>query len=162
MARKPLMAGNWKMNLNHVEAVGLVQKLAWTLDDKQHDPDKSEVVVLPPFTDLRTVQTLIEGDRLTLGYGAQDVSAARRAAPTPARSRPRCWPSSTARYVTVGHSERAKNHHEDDELVNAKAQAGAQRRRHADHLRRRGSGGPRGRAARGALPGPGQRRADRV
>ena len=74
MARKPLMAGNWKMNLNHVEAVGLVQKLAWTLDDKRHDPKKSEVVVLPPFTDLRTVQTLIEGDRLALGYGAQDVS----------------------------------------------------------------------------------------
>ena len=75
MARKPLMAGNWKMNLNHVEAVGLVQKLAWTLDDKKHDPDKSEVIVLPPFTDLRTVQTLVDGDRLEIGYGAQDVSA---------------------------------------------------------------------------------------
>ena len=75
MARKPLMAGNWKMNLNHVEAVGLVQKLAWTLDDKRHDPNKCEVVVLPPFTDLRTVQTLVDGDRLELGYGAQDVSA---------------------------------------------------------------------------------------
>ena len=74
MARTPLMAGNWKMNLNHVEAVGLVQKLAWTLQDKKHDPKKSEVVVLPPFTDLRTVQTLIEGDRLDLAYGAQDVS----------------------------------------------------------------------------------------
>ena len=74
MARKPLMAGNWKMNLNHVEAVGLVQKLAWTLEDKRHDPAKSEVVVLPPFTDLRTVQTLVEGDRLKLGYGAQDLS----------------------------------------------------------------------------------------
>ena len=74
MTRKPLMAGNWKMNLNHVEAVGLVQKLAWTLEDKKHDPAKSEVVVLPPFTDLRTVQTLVEGDRLELGYGAQDLS----------------------------------------------------------------------------------------
>ena len=72
--RKPLMAGNWKMNLNHVEAVGLVQKLTWTLEDKRHDPAKSEVVVLPPFTDLRTVQTLVEGDRLNLGYGAQDLS----------------------------------------------------------------------------------------
>ena len=92
MARKPLMAGNWKMNLNHVEAVGLVQKLAWTLDDKRHDPSKSEVVVLPPFTDLRTVQTLIDGDRLELGYGAQDVSAHDRG-PTPVRSRWRCWPS---------------------------------------------------------------------
>ena len=74
-SRLPLMAGNWKMNLNHVEATGLVQKLAWTLTDKKHDPTRSEVVVFPPFTDLRTVQTLIEGDRLDLGYGAQDVSA---------------------------------------------------------------------------------------
>ena len=64
LARKPLMAGNWKMNLNHVDAVGLVQKLVWTLEDKRHDPAKSEVVVLPPFTDLRTVQTLVDGDRL--------------------------------------------------------------------------------------------------
>ena len=52
MTRKPLMAGNWKMNLNHVEAVGLVQKLAWTLEDKNHDPGKSEVIVLPPNTSL--------------------------------------------------------------------------------------------------------------
>ena len=61
MARTPLMAGNWKMNLNHIEAVGLVQKLAWTLQDKKHDPKKSEVVVIPPFTDLRTVQTADRG-----------------------------------------------------------------------------------------------------
>ena len=96
MARKPLMAGNWKMNLNHVEAVGLVQKLAWTLDDKRHDPDKSEVVVLPPFTDLRTVQTLIEGDRLDARATARRTCPPTRAGPTPARSRSRCWPSSTA------------------------------------------------------------------
>ena len=93
MARKPLMAGNWKMNLNHVEAVGLVQKLAWTLDDKRHDPSKSEVVVLPPFTDLRTVQTLVDGDRLELGYGAQDVSPTRQRRLHRVRSRWRCWPS---------------------------------------------------------------------
>ena len=75
VSRKPLMAGNWKINLDHVEAVGLVQKLAWTLEDKKHDPAKSEVVVLPPFTDLRTVQTLVDGDRLeACAYGAQDLS----------------------------------------------------------------------------------------
>ena len=95
MARKPLMAGNWKMNLNHVEAVGLVQKLAWTLEDKKHDPDKSEVVVLPPFTDLRTVQTLVEGDRLELGYGAQDVSPFDNGAYTGDISAT-CWPSLAA------------------------------------------------------------------
>jgi triosephosphate isomerase len=119
MARKPLMAGNWKMNLNHMEAVGLVQKLSWTLDDKRHNPDKSEVVVLPPFTDLRTVQTLIEGDRLSLGYGAQDVSANDQGAYTGEISvemlaKLKCG------YVTVGHSERRQYHHEDDALVNAK------------------------------------------
>ena len=72
--RTPLMAGNWKMNLNHQEAVVLVQKLAWTLTDKKHDYGKVEVVVVPPYTDLRSVQTLVDGDRLQIGYGAQDVS----------------------------------------------------------------------------------------
>jgi len=62
--RTPLMAGNWKMNLNHQEAVVLVQKLAWTLSDKRHDYGKVEVVVVPPFTDIRSVQTLVDGDRL--------------------------------------------------------------------------------------------------
>ncbi len=121
MARKPLMAGNWKMNLNHVEAVGLVQKLAWTLDDKRHDPEKSEVVVLPPFTDLRTVQTLIEGDRLSLGYGAQDVSAHKSGAFTGEVS-VEMLAKLNCRYVTVGHSERRKNHQESDDLVSRKVQ----------------------------------------
>ncbi|HEY5820631.1 MAG TPA: triose-phosphate isomerase [Propionibacteriaceae bacterium] len=120
MARKPLMAGNWKMNLNHVEAVGLVQKLAWTLEDKRWDAAKSEVVVLPPFTDLRTVQTLIEGDRLSLGYGAQDVSANDHGAYTGEIS-VEMLAKLNCGYVTVGHSERREYHHEDDALVNAKA-----------------------------------------
>ena len=119
MARKPLMAGNWKMNLNHVEAVGLVQKLAWTLDDKRHDPAKSEVVVLPPFTDLRTVQTLVEGDRLSLGYGAQDVSQHDSGAYTGEIS-VGMLAKLNCGYVLVGHSERRQYHAEDDSLVNAK------------------------------------------
>ena len=73
--RIPLMAGNWKMNLNHLQATHLVQKLDWTLRDAKHDFDAVEVAVLPPFTDLRTVQTLVDGDKLRLGYGAQDLSA---------------------------------------------------------------------------------------
>ncbi|WP_204920513.1 triose-phosphate isomerase [Microlunatus panaciterrae] len=113
------MAGNWKMNLNHVEAVGLVQKLTWTLDDKRHDPEKSEVVVLPPFTDLRTVQTLVEGDRLTLGYGAQDVSAHDNGAYTGEIS-VEMLAKLNCSYVAVGHSERRQYHAEDDALVNAK------------------------------------------
>ena len=72
--RKPIMAGNWKMNLTHSEAVVLVQKLAAGLADKKLDQSKVEVVVLPPFTDLRSVQTCVDGDKLPIGYGAQDVS----------------------------------------------------------------------------------------
>jgi triosephosphate isomerase len=120
MARKPLMAGNWKMNLNHVEAVGLVQKLAWALEDKKHDPDKSEVIVLPPYTALRTVQTLVDGDRLEIGYGAQDVSAFDNGAYTGDISADMLVKLG-CRYVVVGHSERRRFHSEDDNIVNAKA-----------------------------------------
>jgi triosephosphate isomerase len=72
MSRKPLIAGNWKMNLNHFEAIALVQKIAFSLPDKYFD--KVDVAVIPPFTDLRSVQTLVDGDKLRLTYGAQDVS----------------------------------------------------------------------------------------
>ena len=119
MTRKPLMAGNWKMNLNHVEAVGLVQKLAWTLEDKKHDPAKSEVVVLPPFTDLRTVQTLVDGDRLELAYGAQDLSQHLSGAYTGDISADMLVKLGCT-YVAVGHSERREYHHETDAIVNAK------------------------------------------
>lgn len=119
LARKPLMAGNWKMNLNHVDAVGLVQKLVWTLEDKRHDPAKSEVVVLPPFTDLRTVQTLVDGDRLELGYGAQDLSPFDGGAYTGDISADMLVKLGCS-YVVVGHSERRQYHGEDDNTVNAK------------------------------------------
>jgi Triosephosphate isomerase len=72
--RKPLIAGNWKMNLDHQQAIALVQKIAWTLKDVSHDYDKVEVAVFPPFTDLRSVQTLIDADKLQLVLGAQDLS----------------------------------------------------------------------------------------
>jgi triosephosphate isomerase (TIM) len=122
MARTPLMAGNWKMNLNHVEAVVFLQKLAWTLGDKKHDYTKAEVVVLPPFTDLRSVQTLVDGDQLSIGYGAQDVSAHESGAYTGEISAGMLTKLGCG-YVVVGHSERREYHHESDELVNAKAKA---------------------------------------
>jgi triosephosphate isomerase (TIM) len=122
MPRTPLMAGNWKMNLNHQEAVVLVQKLSWTLNDKKHDYAKAEVVVLPPFTDIRSVQTLVDGDQLSIGYGAQDVSAHESGAYTGEISAGMLAKLGCS-YVCVGHSERREYHAESDELVNAKAKA---------------------------------------
>ena len=118
--RLPLMAGNWKSHLDHVEAVVLVQRLAWTLRDKAHDPQQSEVVVVPPFTDLRSVQTLVDGDGLALGYGAQDVSAHDGGAYTGDISATMLAALGCG-YVVVGHSERRAEHAEDDGLVNTKA-----------------------------------------
>ncbi len=122
MSRTPLMAGNWKMNLTHQEAVVLVQKLSWTLNDKKHDYGKAEVVVLPPFTDIRSVQTLVDGDQLSIGYGAQDVSAHASGAYTGEISAGMLAKLGCS-YVCVGHSERREYHAESDELVNAKAKA---------------------------------------
>ena len=120
MARTPLMAGNWKMNLNHAEAVVLVQRLAATLADKKHDFAKAEVVVLPPFTDLRSVQTCVDGDRLPIKYGAQDVSAEDSGAFTGDISASMLAKLGCS-YIVVGHSERRQHHAESDALVNAKA-----------------------------------------
>jgi triosephosphate isomerase len=119
-ARTPLMAGNWKMNLNHQEAVVLVQKLAWTLTDKKHDYGRVEVVVVPPFTDLRSVQTLVDGDRLSIKYAAQDVSTHESGAYTGEISAGMLAKLGCS-YVVVGHSERREYHAETDEVVNAKA-----------------------------------------
>jgi triosephosphate isomerase (TIM) len=118
--RLPLMAGNWKMNENHLEAIALVQKLAFTLTGK--DFDAVEVAVLPPFTDLRSVQTLIDGDKLRIGYGAQDLSPYDYGAYTGDISGP-MLAKLGCRYVLAGHSERRHYHHETDEVVNAKVQA---------------------------------------
>ena len=119
-SRTPLMAGNWKMNLDHHQAIQLVQKLAWTLKDAKHDFSSVEVAVIPPFTDLRSVQTLIDADKLEIVYGAQDVSAHAGGAYTGEIS-----PSMLAKlgvtYAVVGHSERREYHQEDDATVAAKA-----------------------------------------
>ncbi|WP_298749521.1 triose-phosphate isomerase [uncultured Serinicoccus sp.] len=121
-ARTPLMAGNWKMNLDHLQATHLVQKLDWTLRDARHDPADVEVVVLPPFTDLRSVQTLVQGDQLFLRYGGQDLSPHDEGAYTGDISGA-FLAKLGCTYVAVGHSERRDGHQETDELVAAKVRA---------------------------------------
>lgn len=118
--RKPLMAGNWKMNLNHFEAIALVQKLAFALTEE--DLNAVEVAVLPPFTDIRSVQTLVEGDHYDIAYGAQDLSVHASGAFTGEVSAAMLAKLGCT-YVTVGHSERREYHAESDELVARKAQA---------------------------------------
>ena len=120
--RTPLMAGNWKMNLDHFQATHTVQKLAWNLQDAKHDFGAVEVAVLPPFTDLRSVQTLVDGDDLEIRYGAQDCSVHDEGAYTGEISA-RMLARLGCAYVVVGHSERRQYHGEDDALVAAKAAA---------------------------------------
>ncbi len=118
--RRPLMAGNWKMNLNHLEAIALVQRLAFSLNEK--DFEALDIAVLPPFSDLRSVQTLIDGDRLSIRYGAQDLSVHDAGAYTGEVSGAMLAKLGCT-YVVVGHSERRQYHAETDEVVNAKAKA---------------------------------------
>lgn len=118
--RKPLIAGNWKMNLNHLEAIAVTQKLAYSLEDR--DYDAVEVVIIPPFTDIRSVQTLVDGDRLRLVYGAQDLSVAESGAYTGEISGSMLSKLGCT-YVLVGHSERRANHAEGDQIVNKKIKA---------------------------------------
>src|ERR1700712_1953076 len=119
--RKLLIAGNWKMNLNHLEAIALTQKIAFTLPEKYFA--KVEVALIPPFTDLRSVQTLVDGDKLGVVYGAQDLSAKDSGAYTGEISGAMLAKLGCS-YVVVGHSERRQYHGEDDARVNAQV-AGA-------------------------------------
>lgn len=118
--RKPLMAGNWKMNLNHLEAIALVQKLAFALTDE--DFAAVDVAVIPPFTDIRSVQTLIDGDKYDIVYGAQDISQHASGAYTGEISGAMLAKLGCS-YAVVGHSERREYHGETDAIVNAKAKA---------------------------------------
>lgn len=122
MTRTPLIAGNWKLNLDHLEATHAAQKLAWLLRDANHDFADVEVAVLPAFTALRSVQTLVDADKLDLKYGAQDISEHASGAYTGEVSG-----SMLAKlgvdYVAVGHSERREYHAESDAIVAAKTKA---------------------------------------
>lgn len=120
--RLPLIAGNWKMNLDHMQAIATVQKLAWTLNEARHDSSASEVAIFPPFTDLRSVQTLVDADKYSLAYGGQDISEHDSGAYTGEisgafLSRLGC------RYALVGHSERRHLHGESDETCQKKVDA---------------------------------------
>ncbi|RWZ61355.1 triose-phosphate isomerase [Labedella populi] len=120
--RVPLLAGNWKMNLDHLQAIAFVQKLAWTLKDASHDVESAEVAVFPPFTDLRSVQTLIAADKLPIAFGAQDVSMHDSGAYTGEISGA-FLSQLDCTYVIIGHSERRTLHGEDDSVVAAKTAA---------------------------------------
>src|ERR1700709_1584857 len=113
-ARRPLIAGNWKRTRPHLEAIALVQKIAFDL--RERETDAVEVVVIPPFTDLRSVQTLVDGDRLPLRSGAQDLSAHASGAFT-GEIAGSMLAKLGCSYVVVGHSERRQYHGEDDALV---------------------------------------------
>ncbi len=118
--RRPLVAGNWKMNLTHLDAIALVQKISFSLTEVQLE--QVEVVVIPPFISLRSVQTLVDGDKIEIGYGAQDLSPHAKG-PYTGDISGHMLAALKCSYVLVGHSERREHHREDDDLVNAKLRA---------------------------------------
>ena len=111
--RIPLVAGNWKMNFDHLEATYFVQKLVWLLRDAHFDFKRCEVALFPSFTSLRSVQVLVEADKLHVAYGAQSVSVTTQGAFTGDVSADMIAHLGCS-YVIVGHSERRKYHPEDD------------------------------------------------
>jgi triosephosphate isomerase len=121
-SRVPLIAGNWKMNLDHLQAIALIQKVSWTLNDADHDYSKVEVAVFPPFTDLRSAQTLIDAEKFQLELGAQDISKHDSGAFTGEISGA-FLEKLAVKYVLIGHSERRQYHSEGDDVVKQKVAA---------------------------------------
>ncbi len=118
--RKPLISGNWKMNLNHFEAIQLIQKLGYAIDADDHAA--CDVSVHPPFTDLRSLQTVLDADRIDIALGAQDCHWETSGAYTGEIS-PTMLAKLAVSYVIVGHSERRQLFGETDEDVNRKVKA---------------------------------------
>jgi triosephosphate isomerase len=120
VGRRPIVAANWKMHNTHLEAIQAVQKLSYILD--RDDLDRVEVVICPPFTALRSVQTLIDSDRLRFALGAQDVHWEEKGAFT-GEVAPVMLQALNVRYVIVGHSERREHFGETDRQVARKVRA---------------------------------------
>lgn len=120
--RVPLIAGNWKMNLDHLQAIALVQKVAFALKDGQHSYSDAEVAVFPPFTAIRSVQNLVVGEKYQIKFGGQDLSEHESGAYTGEISG-EFLKKLECSYVIVGHSERRAMHDETDEVVGKKAMA---------------------------------------
>ncbi len=118
--RRPIVAANWKMHKTHLEAIQAVQKLSYLLD--KDDAERVEVVVAPPFTALRSIETLLQSDRLPYALAAQDVHHEDQGAYTGEVSPP-MLKALGVRYVIVGHSERREHFGETDEIVNRKLRA---------------------------------------
>src|SRR5262249_27339196 len=118
--RRPIIAGNWKMHHDHLVAIQVVQKLSYRLE--KEDYEAVDVVVCPPFTDLRTLQTLIEADKLDIGLGAQNCYFEDSGAFTGEVS-PTMLAKPNVQYVIIGHSERRQLFGETDESVNLKLKA---------------------------------------
>jgi triosephosphate isomerase len=118
--RTPLIAGNWKMNANHLEAIQMVQKLSYRLEPE--DYQRVDIVVAPPFTSLRSIQVVLEQDRIPISLGAQDVFWEESGAYTGEISAP-MLAKLAVKHVIVGHSERRAYFGETDEGVNKKAKA---------------------------------------
>ncbi len=118
--RKDLIAGNWKMHASHLDAIQMVQKLSYRLD--LSDYERVDVVVCPPFTALRSAQTVIETDHLLIGLGAQNCHWEEKGAYTGEVSTEMLAKLSVS-YVIVGHSERRQLFGELDDGVNRKVKA---------------------------------------
>lgn len=119
MPRTPLIAGNWKMNLDHLEAIKNIQKLTFALPKEYYE--QVDIAVLAPFTDLRSIQTVVNGEKMKISYGAQNLAPQEKGAYTGDISAP-MLAKLGCKWVILGHSERRQHHHETSDLVSQKAQ----------------------------------------